>query len=353
MKIKLFLSTLVISVVIVLTLKSKQPDFPIIKNNPIDYYRSHFPNLKGQIAFFKENDAPILIQLESGKSLEKKDLHIRYPIGSISKQFTAAAVLSLQSQNKLNIQDPVCKYLATFCKGDFEQITIEHLLTHRSGLPRSSVFLLTRIYKALTSTRIEPSNLRATDFLKQHMPTFLSKKPGTHELYSNLGYIVLSALIEQITQAPFHESIKELVFKPNNLKETECLSPQQTNSILPQAFILQTSIFGNSQVNEIRPFENIGEFYGAGGCISTIHDLHQWSKILDVTPLQPFGWVVDSLHPHQPWFWHNGAIYGYQSQIHRIPTAKSTLIMLMNIEADGLSDQLARSILTSIVKSPD
>lgn len=347
MKIKLSLVIFILILVSTLSVKLKKTEFPIINQDPIGFYRSHFPYLKGQVALFIQNQPSILVQLETGKTLDEKDTHIQYPIGSISKQFTAAAILSLQSQNKLNIDDLVCKYVDLFCNSEFNQITIEHLLTHRSGLPSSSVFLLTRILNALTSTGVKPSSLKAYDFLKKHMPVYLSQKPGSKTTYSNLGYIALSALIEQITHQPFHESINNLVFQPNKLNETKCLSPQEIHAKVPQPYILETDLTGESLTKEVIPFENMGEFYGAGSCISTLHDLLQWSMILQDSTLPPYGWVVDTTAQKQPWIWHNGAIYGYQSQLHRIPSSKATLIILMNLEADKLSDHLAKSILNS------
>jgi D-alanyl-D-alanine carboxypeptidase len=139
---------------------------------------------------------------------------------SISKLFTVIATLQLQEQGLLNIQDPVANYLPFFRveypSSDSQQITIQHLLSHSSGMPDAGNEILGWIHYDG-----DPA-LNQTEFLKEILPRYskLVYEPGTEGRYSNIGYIVLSAVIEAVSHQPYEEYIVDNILKPLEMEHT-------------------------------------------------------------------------------------------------------------------------------------
>jgi CubicO group peptidase (beta-lactamase class C family) len=106
----------------------------------------------------------------------------KFRIASVTKEFTAMAIMELQARGKLNIQDPVCKYVPD-CPKDWAPITIYNLLTHTSGIPNFTSF---PNYRTIEAEQLTPTQLLA-DF--ENKP--LNFAPGTKFSYSNSGYDVL------------------------------------------------------------------------------------------------------------------------------------------------------------------
>jgi CubicO group peptidase (beta-lactamase class C family) len=118
----------------------------------------------------------------------------RFRLGSVTKQFTAMAILILQSQGRLNVQDPICSYIED-CPAAWEDITIHHLLTHTSGI--------TYMVGNSGSLPITPAELIA---LFKESP--LDFQPGEGFSYSNCGYWVLGTIIEQVSGQSYEDFIQ-------------------------------------------------------------------------------------------------------------------------------------------------
>lgn len=122
----------------------------------------------------------------------------RFLAGSISKTFTAAALLQLQEEGAVDLQRPLADYLPWVRpRSRFGPITLHHLLTHTAGLPRDRSDLPSSPYTALA--------LRDRE---------LAAEPGTHFAYSNLGYQLLSLAVEEVEGRPFAESIRQRILRP-------------------------------------------------------------------------------------------------------------------------------------------
>ncbi|MEO8360919.1 MAG: serine hydrolase domain-containing protein, partial [Vicinamibacteria bacterium] len=127
-------------------------------------------------------------------------------LGSITKQFTATAILMLAEEGKLSLQDPIEKYLPGYPTHD-KVITIEHLLTHTSGIQS-----YTAIPGWMTSRIIVPMKpLELIDGFKNAPMTF---DPGEKYLYNNSGFILLGAIIEKVSGMPYAEFVEGRIFKP-------------------------------------------------------------------------------------------------------------------------------------------
>ena len=148
---------------------------------------------------------------------------------SCTKIATAIAILQLQEKGKLTLNDHVIRYLPFFkVKYPFEtskQVTIMNLLNHSSGLPDPSVLTFIR----WIHHDGEPS-INQTDFIKKVLPDYskLMFEPGDHAEYSNIGYMVLGAIIEKVTGISYEDYIRQNILKPLGMFHTDFLYMKET-----------------------------------------------------------------------------------------------------------------------------
>jgi len=137
--------------------------------------------------------------------------NMSYQLASVSKQYTAAAVLKLYEERRLDIDQSVSTYLPGF---KFEKVTIRDLLKHRSGL-WNYMYLTEQFW----NKDIAPNNLEVVDLINANAPR-LNFPAGRYFSYSNTGYVVLGAIVEQITQLSLGEFIEDEFLLPLCLDET-------------------------------------------------------------------------------------------------------------------------------------
>ena len=169
----------------------------------------------GVIAIQRGQEAPLFLSYGLA-SVELETPHHAggiFLIGSISKQFTAAAILLLEQEGKLNTGDPVREYLPEF-KPEIP-ITIEHLLTHTSGV--ADVFSLSRH----SATGGQGGSFE--DILRDLSEMDLTHAPGSAYAYSNGGYAVLAAVVERISGVSFGDFLQDRVFRPLGMARTMAL----------------------------------------------------------------------------------------------------------------------------------
>jgi CubicO group peptidase (beta-lactamase class C family) len=201
--------------------------------------------------------------LEHGVSLSPK--HV-FRIGSITKQFTAAAIMMLVDEGKLKVSDPLTKYLEDYPTHGYT-ITIEHLLNHTSGI---------KSYTSMPSfwqdkTRLDMSVEQLIDCFKKEPMDF---PPGERYLYNNSGYILLGAIIEKVSGKSYPEFIQERIFKPLGMKNSYYGSHL---TIIPnRASGYQKSKQGFTHCD----FLSMKLPYAAGSLLSTVDDLYAWNQAL-------------------------------------------------------------------------
>ena len=194
----------------------------------------------------------------------KPDMVFR--IGSMTKQYTAIAILQLVEQGKIALQDTIQKYIQEYpSKG--HAITIEHLLTHTSGIPD---------YEALnfpipTAIRADFPPKQIIDSLGQ-LP--LDFTPGSKFSYSNSNYFLLAYIIERVTGKPYKDYLAGYLFRPAGLMHTYYDSPTQ---IIPER------VSGYARYN--MGYSNAGyismtQVYGAGALMANVEDLYKWHAAL-------------------------------------------------------------------------
>jgi len=190
-----------------------------------------------------------------------------YEIGSITKQFTAAAIMQLVERGKLGLDDPVSKFLPDYPKPG-RSVLIRQLLNHTSGIPN---------YTDLAATQQVSVDLTRAHTPEEIMTFFkdlpLEFTPGTQWRYSNSGYFLLGVIIERVTGLTYPEYVQRNIFTPLGLASTSYCIPSLPE--LAQGY--QSSADGKLQSV---PWVHSSFFYAAGGICSTVGDLIKWQRAL-------------------------------------------------------------------------
>lgn len=185
-------------------------------------------------------------------------LDTRFPIGSVTKQFTAAAILQLQDRGLLDVQAPVATYLPDYPN---DTITLHHLLTHTAGLPN---FTSDPNYFDWMQ---QPATLNELIARFQDLP--LEFEPGSQYRYSNSGYVLLSQVIETVSGQAYGDYVQDNLLTPLGLENTGYNQPSPG---------LAQGYRGNAQNYQSVPTTHPTTAQGAGGLYSTVSDLARWNQ---------------------------------------------------------------------------
>jgi CubicO group peptidase (beta-lactamase class C family) len=188
-----------------------------------------------------------------------------FEAGSVSKQFTAGAVLLLAQQGKLSLDDPIRKYIPEV--PDYgTPITIRHMINHTSGL---------RDWGSVESIAGWPRTTRT--YTHAHVLEIVSHQhalnytPGAENSYSNTGFNLAAILVSRVSGKPFPEFSRDAIFNPLDMSSTQWRDDYQR--IVPNRAIAFTQSGGT--VRMLMPFENV---YGNGGLLTTVGDLLRWNQ---------------------------------------------------------------------------
>ncbi len=189
-----------------------------------------------------------------------------YQLASVSKQFTAVAIMMLEKEGRLNYDDRVTEY---FPKFPYEAVTIKHLLNHTAGLP-NYMWLLEHKYpddkKAYNDDVI---NLLAEN-------EFLNFRPGSRFHYSNTGYVVLATIVEKVTGQSFGEFLDQQVFEPLDMENTFVYSAALDKNYPEKMNGYRKSGYYYHKVSETVHDGVVGD----KGIYSTAEDLFKWDQAL-------------------------------------------------------------------------
>jgi CubicO group peptidase (beta-lactamase class C family) len=185
-------------------------------------------------------------------------------VGSVTKQFTGAAILKLEMQGKLKVEDPISKYLANV-PADKQGITLHHLLTHSAGFPGS--------------IGDDYDSIDAKAFVELAMKEPLLFAPGNAFKYSNVGYSLLGIIIEQITKAPYEAFLNQHLFKPAGMSQTGYVLPKWKSQQVATGYRGDRNW---GKINE-KNWASDGPYWhlrANGGILSTVEDLYKWHQAL-------------------------------------------------------------------------
>ena len=258
--------------------------------------------------------------------------------GSVAKLFTAAALVLLQQDGKLSLDDPVRKYIPEL--PDYgSPMTIRHLLNHTAGLRDWGAVL--SLTGAGRGERVITQDLALDVIIHQRALNFT---PGSEYSYSNSGYNLAAIIVERVSKQKFPAFVEERLFKPLGMKNSSWRDDYQR--IVPgraQAYSRQ----GNGAWRLNMPFMNV---YGNGGMLTTVGDWMKWNAMLDshslgaplVNALETrgvlndgrkisyaLGLTVDTYKGLKD-VSHGGATAGYQTFLARYPDNKVSIGVMCN-----------------------
>jgi len=190
---------------------------------------------------------------------------MRYSVGSISKQFTASAMLILQEQGKLSLNDPVGKYVPGLTRGN--EVTIRQILSHTSGYQDywPEDYLMTSMMKPTTAQHI----------LDTWAKKPLDFEPGTQWQYSNTNYVIAGLIVEKVSGRKLMEFLGEHIFHPLGMKSVWDCDEEKLTSADPTPYI--RAALGPPRP---APKEGRGWIFAAGELAMTAHDLALWDESL-------------------------------------------------------------------------
>lgn len=191
-------------------------------------------------------------------------LDSRFRLASISKQFTATAILKLQDEGKLSVADPVCKWIQP-CPAAWQDVRIGHLLSHTSGIPD----LMAR--PGWGMRRTTPATL---DELTEDSKRFgLQFAPGAKVQYDNAGFNLAAAIVEKVSGKPFQTYMRDAFFTPLGMKDTGLDLDGGDHGV-----IMGYANFPGGLAAQ--PNANTSIVAGAGAVYSTLDDLLVWQRAL-------------------------------------------------------------------------
>ncbi len=255
-----------------------------------------------------------------------------YRIASVSKQFIATGIMLLVQEGQLNLDDPIGKYLEG-TPATWKGITIQHLLTHTSGIVREA--------PGFHSRKVQSD----ADVIKSAYPLPLQFAPGEKHQYSNLGYFVLAEIIRKVSGRPWTDYLSEKVFKPSGMNTTY---PTNTKESVPNH---ASAYIDNDKLQEVD--DNWPALRPSGAFLSTVLDMAKWDAVLytdkilsDSTRRQMwtpvtlndgtshpygFGWQLGEFRGRKL-VHHSGGLPGFRAKFARLVNERLTIIVLMNLD---------------------
>ena len=276
----------------------------------------------------------------------------KFRLGSITKQFTATAILELAEAGKLKTGDPISKYYAD-APASWSKITIHHLLTHTSGIP--SYTSIPRFFEKQAMFDLTPAEIVK---LTQDQP--LEFEPGEKWKYDNSGYILLGYVIEKVSGQNYADFIRQHIFEPLGMRDT---GYDNTKDILPHrasGYVYNSGHWLNA------PYLAMTLPYAAGSLYSTVDDLLVWDqalyagKLLSAESFQKmftpykngygYGWGIGKQFDRKM-ISHNGGINGFSTIISRYPDDKVTVIVLANMQTNA-TGRIAKALAGMVFGVP-
>lgn len=317
--------------------------------------RDQFPADGPGAAILITKKGQVVYEKAIGKASLELDVPIRtdqvFRIGSVTKQFTSAAILRLAEEGKLSLQDELTKFIPDYPTHG-KKITVEQLLNHTSGI---------KSYTEMAEWNIA---LRRKDFLPVDMVDFFKNQPmdfepGTQYHYNNSAYILLGFIIEKVSGKSYAQYLTEQFFKPLGMENTFYDSFEKVIKNRANGYSEADKGYANAE------YLSMTQPYSAGALISTVKDLTTWTlavhggKVLKPESLKKaftpnvlpdgtntwygYGWQIGNLLGSTS-IEHGGAINGYLSYVIYVKEEDVCVAVLTNcdcINPEALGDKLA------------
>ncbi len=260
----------------------------------------------------------------------------KFRIASITKQFTAMAILLLQERGSLSVQDPICQYLEE-CPETWQDITIHHLLTHTSGIPDPRV-----------SQEEEMLPIRPYQIIDRFIDEPLDFSPGEEWSYSNSGYQILGYIVEEVSGDSYSKFLQENFFEPLGMADTGYEGALRN--------IIERYAEGYRNDQTRAAYYDMSNEFAAGGLYSTVEDLYLWMQALhngevvsqeswdmmleaavsiDEETAYGYGLFIDSTDGRST-IGHPGTMPGFQGMQTHWTDDNVTIVILSNFDEVGI-----------------
>lgn len=286
---------------------------------------------------------------------------VKYRLGSITKQFTSMLIMQLVEKGKINLDGKLSEYLPYYRKDVGDKVTIHQLLTHTSGIPdytESSDFMRNEIRNPLS----------AKELVEKYCSGDLEFEPGTQWKYDNSGYVILGAVIEEVTGKPYETVLKENILKPLGMNSS---GYDHNEEIIEK----RASGYHKAGIKIINaPYIDMTLPFAAGALYSTVEDMYKWDQALYTDKLVSnaskekiftpymnnygYGWGIREQEfggVKKKVISHSGGIFGFNTIILRYTDDKNLIILLCNVlpgELNGLSKGIANILYDQPYEMP-
>lgn len=300
-------------------------------------------NEPGGVFLISKKGKPIYEKAFGMANLElnhKMNTNSVFQIGSMTKQFTAIAILILEEQGKLNVSDPISKYIPSYPNGN--NITIHQFLTHTSGIKD---FTKMKALQDIAQKEMTPEQM--VDFFKNEPMDFA---PGEKFEYNNSGYVVLGYIIELVSGGTYEDFIKKNIFDKAGMTNSSYASDRKI--VKNRAFGYHKKSFGYVNKTVI----NFSVPFSSGSLMSTLDDMLKWQKALNQNLLLSqknqikaftkyklnngqeieygYGWHLKNINGN-PTREHGGSIFGFKSMAVYIPEKDIYVVGFSNCDCNS------------------
>jgi CubicO group peptidase (beta-lactamase class C family) len=302
--------------------------------------------------FGKDGAGAAILVARNGKILFEKgyglaDIEQKIPItpatkfliGSITKQFTSASILRLQEAGKLQVTDPLAKYYPDFPRG--QEVTLQHLLTHTSGIHNYTEE--PELRSAMAKPITPPALLTLIEKFSYDF------NPGAKWSYSNSNYIILGDIVEKVSGQNYGDFLKQTFFNPLGMTATGVYHNDKPPADTAMSYSYKNGRYEKAEDNDT------SWAGGAGSLYSTVEDLYRWNEgvfghnVLNSESLAAafkpavteenkgdehdegygFGWGISRFRGARE-IWHSGGIDGFYTNLRRLPDQNFTVVVLTN-----------------------
>ncbi|HPF51629.1 MAG TPA: serine hydrolase domain-containing protein [Draconibacterium sp.] len=309
--------------------------------------------------FLIAKDGKVVYRKAFGKANIELDVNMKpenvFQIGSMTKQFTAIAIMMLEEAGDLNVTDEITKYIPDYPTLG-KTITIHHLLTHTSGIKD---YTQMKALRDIAEKDLSPKEL--IDFFKNEPMDF---EPGEKFQYNNSGYVLLGYIIEQVSGMSYEDFIEKNIFQKIGMDDSRYASDRE---------ILKNRAYGYQKYDDIllnKMHISFNISYSTGSLMSTVDDLLKWQEAIkndllvsEKTKKRVFtnytlnngekinygyGWhmkEIDGMSSYE----HGGSIFGFKSMAVYLPEKDIYVVGLTNCDCNSPT-QVTRDIASVVSK---
>lgn len=294
-----------------------------------------------------------MADLELGIPLKKEH---KFRIASVTKQFTAAAIMKLYDEGLLDVESEITDFIPNFPTHN-QEIIVEQLLNHTSGIPSYT-------NSAKWTAEFQKKDFKLNEFIMEFAPRNMEFVPGTRFKYNDMGYYLLGYIIELLSRESYQDFLQQEFFRTAGIRNIVLDNNYQIIPGRIKGYTLKNGEYANAE------YISMTQAYSAGGLLSTAEDLAKWNRALvsgklisrealemTWTPTKlltgkyhnyGFGWDIQDLFDREA-LGHSGGINGFTSRVLYFPEEELYIAVLSNCDCNN-SSLIAENIAAIMLK---